>query len=78
MPDISMRMAGKTIESVMKSNEVLLLRCEDGTEMQIAWLDDNGRPVKGTPKIIWFGRHVRAKTARLGMQPHSINGGAPG
>ena len=75
MPDISMRMAGKTIELIMKSNERLLIRCEDGTEMQIAWVDDNGKPVKGHPVIKWFGRHVRAKTAHLGVRPHSLNGG---
>ena len=75
MPDISMRLTGKRLESVMKSSERLLIRCEDGTEMQIAWVDDNGKPVKGRPVIKWFGRHVRAQTAHLGVWPQSFNGG---
>ncbi len=75
MPSMTMRMTGKPIHSIMKSNERLMIRAENGDELHVAWVDENGKPVKGRPIIVWYGRRVLAKTAHLGVHPQKFNSG---
>ena len=67
MPEISSRLAGRTIVGVWKSTEKdrVVIECEDGYEVHIGWADEKGNPVKGEPVPLFCGVHVRAKTATL-------------
>ena len=67
LPDLTDRLAGKTVEAVLKSDETLVIRCEDGLEVHVNWQDDEGSAVKGEPKVVWSGKHVYADAAHIGM-----------
>ncbi len=64
--DITTFAAGRVIESVWKNGSILCLRCEDGTEVHIAWRDKAGDPVDGEPCVVWHGKNIICKTARMG------------
>jgi hypothetical protein len=49
--DITSRLRGKRVASVMANGHILSLRLETGEEVNIAWLDDNGVPLKGSPAV---------------------------
>jgi hypothetical protein len=58
-PRLSMLLAGKTIGEVYRNDELLVIRCQDGSEIRVAWVDEaSGRPVKGRPAIAFHGRNV--------------------
>ena len=69
-PQISLLMAGKVIAEVLKNDEVLIVRCVDGTEVRVAWVDDEGKQVKGRPAIEFAGRHVIASVAKMGARTY--------
>ena len=41
---------GRTVEATLRTEEFLLIRCTDGVEIRIAWLDENGKR-KGVPVV---------------------------
>jgi hypothetical protein len=47
-----MALQGRTIANVITNGNLLVIQCEDGTELMIAWVDESGRPVKGIPKRV--------------------------
>jgi hypothetical protein len=49
--DITSRLRGKRVASAMANGHILSLRLETGEELNIAWLDDNGLPLKGAPAV---------------------------
>lgn len=53
--DITVRLRGKRIASITTNGTLLRLTMEDNSEMDIAWVDDNGRPIKGRPMVKDFG-----------------------
>ena len=59
-------LGNKVIESVWKNDNVLCIRCIDGTEVHIVWADESGQAIGGEPKVVWHGRHVIANTQQLG------------
>lgn len=61
--DLTRRLRGKTIESVMTNGHILQIRTGDGGEIDIAWADDNGRAIKGQPLCVKHG--VRLVTRGL-------------
>lgn len=65
MPDITLALVGKTIDSVYKNKAVVAIHCTDGTEVQIGWTDEKGNPVEGAPFLHKVCRHIYAKTARM-------------
>ena len=67
LPDLTNRLAERKIEAVLKSDDILVIRCEDGIEVHVSWCDEGGEPVKGEPKVAWFGQHVYVKTAHIGV-----------
>ena len=65
MGDLHRHIQGKTIGYVAKTDQVLVIHCQDGTEVRVAWVNGNGEPVKGEPAIAFGGLNVLAKTASL-------------
>lgn len=59
--DITARLRGKRIAEVLTNGHLLQIRTEDGAELTIAWLDDNGAPIKGKPAVGQHGVRLIAK-----------------
>lgn len=57
-PVLSHLLHGKELAEVLKTEELLVIKCMNGDEIRIAWVDENGRPVKGKPAIAFFGRDI--------------------
>ncbi len=53
--DLTRRLRGKTVAAVMTNGHILQLRTSDGAEINICWVDDNGRPIKGQPLCVQHG-----------------------
>jgi hypothetical protein len=58
--DITRLLRGKTVAAVMTNGHHLLIHASDGSELTLAWLDDNGRPLKGKPAAIQSGVRLKA------------------
>lgn len=58
--DITRLLRGKRIAQVTTNGSLIRLTMEDNSEMDIAWVDDNGRPIKGRPMIGNFGVRLHA------------------
>lgn len=63
-----MQLAGKVVREVLRNGTSLLLRCDDGYEMQIGWQDPNGQPVDGVPVIVRAGKHLMVKPVEIDLQ----------
>lgn len=59
--DITRRLRGKTVADVLCNGHILQIRTSDGAEINIAWLDDNGRPLKGKPAVAQHGVRLIAR-----------------
>jgi hypothetical protein len=64
MSDITRRLRGKTVSEVVTNGNALRIHTNDGAELDIVWLDDNGVPIKGKPAVRTHGARLVAK----GMQ----------
>lgn len=62
--DLTLRLAGKTIAAVYTNGHLLQIRTDDGAEITIAWLDDNGVPLKGKPAVAQHGLRLNARGIR--------------
>lgn len=62
--DIHTRLAGKRIAEVLHNGQVLNIRTQDGAEVMIAWVDENGRPVKGRPAVVQSGARIKAASLK--------------
>ena len=58
--DITARLRGKRIAAVTTNGHLIRVTCEDNSEIDIAWVDDNGRPLKGRPMIGNYGVRLHA------------------
>ena len=70
-----MRLAGREIEAIMKNQDTLVIRCTDGIEAHIAWMDTEGNPTQGEPTVTWYGKRVFANTDHIGLAPKVASGG---
>jgi hypothetical protein len=59
-PRISDIVHGKQVEAIWACDNLYVIRFLDGTELQVAWVDDNGTPIKGVPAVRFAGLHVIA------------------
>lgn len=57
--EISDRLSGRQVEYVLRSENVIAIHCSDGFELRIAWVGEDGQPVKGTPRVVFAGRAIR-------------------
>jgi len=53
--DLTRRLRGKTIASVLTNGHILQIRTSDGAEIDICWADDHGKPIKGQPLCVQHG-----------------------
>lgn len=60
MSDITRRLRGKKVVEVLTNGHLLEIRTEDGGCITLAWLDDNGRPLKGKPAVYKHGIRLAA------------------
>ena len=58
---IHMRLRGKVIADVLTNGHVLQIRTTDGAELNVAWVDDNGDPIKGKPTVAQHGVRLQAR-----------------
>lgn len=63
--EIHRALAGRQVEYVATNGSILVIRCQDGRELQVAWVDDNGHAIKGRPVLRFCGTHVHAKLKML-------------
>ncbi len=64
-PQLSLLLAGKTIGDVWTDGRVLNIRTLDGYEVDIAWVDEDGKPANGRPAFSFAGKRVRAKVGSM-------------
>lgn len=62
--DLTRQLRGKKIAAVMSNGHVLALQMEDGSEVLVKWVDDNGEAIKGRPVIGSRGVRLRAEGLR--------------
>lgn len=60
--ELTKRLHGRRVASVQTNGNVLALRLEDNTEVCIAWVDDNGRAIKGRPVMHSSGGRLNARS----------------
>lgn len=58
--DITQRLRGKRVAAVTTNGHRVRITMDDNSEMDIVWVDDNGRPLKGRPMIGNFGVRLHA------------------
>lgn len=57
--NITTQLAGRKVREVWRNGNSLVIRCDDGYEMQVGWAHpDTGQPVNGVPVILRAGKHV--------------------
>lgn len=59
--DITARLRGKRVAAATTNGNVLRITTEDGAELEIVWLGDDGRPVKGRPAVLNHGFRLAAR-----------------
>jgi hypothetical protein len=74
LPDLTDRLAGRKVEAILKSDNILVIRCEDGIETHVSWCDKDGAPVNGEPQVSWYGKHVYANTDHIGLFAQAAGG----
>ena len=62
--DLTARLRGKRVAAALCNGVTLNLRMENGDDICIEWVDDNGVPIKGRPVIHSYGGRLVAR----GMQ----------
>lgn len=74
--DITARLRGKRIAAVMTNGNTLRITADDGTEIDVVWADDNGRPLKGKPVIVNHGLRLVARGLQdlIHLPPQRANG----
>jgi hypothetical protein len=60
--DITARLRGKRVAAVLCNGATLNLRMENGDDICIEWVDDNGVPIKGRPVIRSYGGRLDARS----------------
>lgn len=62
--DLTLRLRGKRVGCVMTNGHVLSLRLEDNSEINIAWVDEHGKAIKGRPVVESRGGRLQAAGLR--------------
>ena len=64
MSALTQRLLNKRVAAVLSNGNVLQIRCTDGSEIDVAWLDDHGLPIKGKPALYTAGARLIAHGMR--------------
>lgn len=70
--DITRRLRGKTIGDVLCNGHILQIRTADGAEINIVWLDDNGKPLNGKPAVAQVGVRLIARGVQELVRPADL------
>ena len=62
--DLTRQLRGRRVAACLTNGHVLSIQLEDGAEVLVAWLDDNGEPIKGRPAVQSRGWRLRAAGLR--------------
>lgn len=63
MSALTTRLLGKRLAAVLTNGHLLQICTHEGDELEIAWLDDNGVPLKGRPALVKAGTRLHAAHA---------------
>jgi hypothetical protein len=70
--ELSNALRGREVAAVICNGHIVVIKCHDGREIRVAWLDENGETVKGTPVLEGHGFRLRAEGIRELIElPHS-------
>lgn len=73
---ITQLLAGKTIEYLLKDGYSLTIRCHDGLQVRIAWVDpQTQQPLQGEPVITMVHGIQLAADAHRRLQPQIVGAG---
>ncbi len=60
-PSLSMLMSGKVHGEVWTNGHMLVIELQDGHCIEVAWVNNEGKPVDGRPAINFAGKKVRPR-----------------
>lgn len=63
--DLTRQLRGKEVAAVLHNGHILQIRCADGAEINVAWLGEDGKPMKGRPVITTKGWRMRARVREI-------------
>jgi hypothetical protein len=69
---LTAELCGQRIAAVMSNGNTLALQFHDGSELQVAWVDDNGKPIKGKPVMRSKGFYLRAEGLQDLIPMHGV------
>jgi len=59
------QLKGREVEYVATNGHLLVIRCTDGRELQVEWVNDNGEPIRGKPVLRFAGVNVIARVKEI-------------
>lgn len=62
--DLTRQLRGKEIAEVMTNGHVVSIRTQDGSEVVVRWVNDNGETIKGHPVVQSRGFRMRLERFR--------------
>jgi len=70
---LTTQLAGRKVLGVWRNGVSLVIRCEDGYELQVGWKDaETAKPVKGEPVIVFAGKRIRIGKQSIVEIPHRV------
>lgn len=61
MGALTSQLRGKEVAAVLCNGSILVIQCHDGSEIRVAWVDDQGNVLKGMPVVEGRGFRIRAE-----------------
>jgi len=72
---LTMRLGGKKLREALTNGHTLVLVLDDGSEVSVVWVNDNGETIKGKPLLLKTGVRMRAHGLQeLLLAPSSARG----
>ncbi|MBK8772454.1 MAG: hypothetical protein IPM06_18810 [Rhizobiales bacterium] len=59
--DLTSRLYAKQVREVITNGHLLKIVTSDNSELTIAWVDGEGRPIKGHPVVVESGARLKAE-----------------
>lgn len=72
--DLTRLLRGKRIACLLTNGHVLQIRCHDGSEINVAWVDEHGTAIMGKPVVQQRGARLIARglTDNLIFHPQAL------
>ena len=58
---LTIRLHNRQIDTCWSNGYLLSIRCTNGEEINVKWVDSNGKAIKGTPVIETSGARLKAE-----------------